>query len=346
MRLSHAIIHTCTKRTRTRDRLSEAHCRSFSEWEKRVKEKPPFLLPLAFQLVVHHHSAERAYSVLFLHQRVAVVLSASLSAPRAAMIFVRKFADCIVDRAPTSMAAVELPLENRAVFPGDFLQQVSAFERVTLGPGVARDVGDLVATRAGVLRWEATQQRLWVENEQKRYLPALGENVIGVVVDRNADEYRLDLGGAANASLPVLAFDGATKRNRPQLAIGALVYTRVVLANKDMDPEVSCKAPEGVGAAKDWVTKESVYGELPGGHVFDCPQVLCRQLLDADCPVLDALGELGAFEIAIGLNGRVWVDAEKEAMMVLVHMAVLRSQGHAPAEHARLVDALSQGLDL
>ena len=38
-----------------------------------------------------------------------------------------------------SMAAVELPLENRAVFPGDFLQQVSAFERVTLGPGVARE---------------------------------------------------------------------------------------------------------------------------------------------------------------------------------------------------------------
>ncbi len=40
--------------------------------------------------------------------------------------------------------------------------------------------------------------------------------------------------------LPHLAFDGATKRNKPNLSVGALVYCRVAVANKDMDSELSC----------------------------------------------------------------------------------------------------------
>ena len=245
--------------------------------------------------------------------------------------------------AVAAASAVDLPLRNRGVFPGDLLQAVSAFQTVLIGPGVAREAEDLVATRAGILRWDAEHHRLWVENDQKRYIPALGDHVIGIVTDKNGEEYRLDVGAAAPASLPILAFDGASKRNRPQLQVGTLVYCRVVVANRDMEPEVSCKAPPGVGAAKDWVTRESVFGELTGGHVFDCPQILCRDLLDADGPLLDALGGVGAFELAVGVNGRVWLDAEHETMVVLVQSAVLQSQGRPLSEHAALVKSLSQG---
>lgn len=178
---------------------------------------------------------------------------------------------------------------DRGVFPGDHLCAIGDLAQVLLGPGVARDGDFLVASRAGVLRWEAERSRLWVDNDQKRYVPALGDHVIGVVVEKHAEEYRLRVGAAALATLPTLAFDGATKRNRPHLEVGTLVYARVVLANKDMEPEVSCAAPPGVGA-KDWVTKESVFGELEGGNVFDCPQALCRELLATDSAVLDALG--------------------------------------------------------
>ena len=37
------------------------------------------------------------------------------------------------------------------------------------------------------------------------------------------------------------------------------------------------------------MTKESVFGELTGGHVFDCPQSMCRRLVGAECAILDAL---------------------------------------------------------
>ncbi|KAL1515717.1 hypothetical protein AB1Y20_002333 [Prymnesium parvum] len=238
--------------------------------------------------------------------------------------------------------AVRLPLRNRGVFPGDVLQAVDAFDSVLLGPGVFREGRELVATRAGILRWDEAHHRLWVENDQKRYIPALHDHVIGVVSDKNAEEYRLDIGAPATAVLPLLAFDGASKRNRPQLHVGSLVYCRVVVAHRDMEPEVSCKAPPGVGAAKDWVTRESVFGKLQAGHVFDCPAIVCRGLMDAQGPLLDALADVGAFELAVGVNGRVWVDAEQERMVVLVQNAILQSQGWPLAEHTRLVKTLQQ----
>ena len=43
--------------------------------------------------------------------------------------------------------------------------------------------------------------------------------------------------------------------------VGTVVYARVVVADKDMDIELSCHNP---GSSKSWVTQEAVYGELAG----------------------------------------------------------------------------------
>ncbi len=241
--------------------------------------------------------------------------------------------------APT--LAPSLPRLDRPVFPGEELASVAEFERVLLGGGVLRVGALLLSTRVGMLRWDSSASRLWVEAEQRRYVAAKGDNIIGVVVDKHADEYRIDLGAAAAGTLPVLSFDGATKRNRPHLAVGALVYARVVVANKDMDPEISCAAPPGV-SSKDWVTRESIYGELMGGHVFDCPSTLCEHMAsDQDCPLLDALGEVSAFEIAAGSNGRVWINAAEPSMVILAQQAMLLCATHPVHDHDRLVQQLA-----
>lgn len=245
------------------------------------------------------------------------------------------------DDPPAAIAAIR----NRPVCPGDLLCEVSVLDRVVLGPGVAREASRLLATCVGRARWEATRQRLWVESEARRYVPSLGDHVIGVVADKHAEDYRLQIGAAAPALLPVLAFDGATKRNRPHLEVGALVYARIVLAHRDMEPEASCAAPPGMGA-KDWVTNESVFGELAGGHIFNCPPALCRRLTMDDCPVLDALGSVAPFELAVGINGRVWINSSAAAAVVLAQSAILRSEGIADAEHSALVEALAQTFDL
>ena len=249
--------------------------------------------------------------------------------------------------APT----VLLPLCNGTVYPGDELCRLSALPNefsLLVGVGVVREGVDVLrSSRVGVLRFEASASKIWVESDVRRYVPAVGEHVIGIVESRHADEYRLHIGGAASAALPVLAFDGATKRNRPHLEVGALVYCRITVAHRDMEPEVTCASPPGVGA-KDWVTRESIFGELQGGQVFDCPPLLCRRLmgLDETAPVLDALGGLASFELAVGANGRVWLSSSSAAMVVLAQAAILRSQGVADEDHGRLVEELAASFDI
>eukprot|EP00967_Tisochrysis_lutea_P139045 scaffold251918_cov37-Tisochrysis_lutea.AAC.2 len=244
--------------------------------------------------------------------------------------------------ATDAAAAPTLRALNRAVFPGDALAKVSDFKRVVLGGGILREGNQFLSTRVGMLRWDPGASHLWVDADQRRYIAAQGDHVIGVVTGTHADEYRVDIGCAAPAMLPVLAFDGATKRNRPHLAVGALVYARVVMANKDMDPEISCAAPPGV-SSKDWVTRESIFGELMGGHIFACPKDMCRMLAadDEECPLLEALGDVSAFELAVGINGRVWINAQEASMMILAQQAILLCYTHPTSEHAHLVHELA-----
>lgn len=83
--------------------------------------------------------------------------------------------------------------------------------------------------------------------------------VIGVVTERHGESFKVDIGGAHAATLPMLAFEGATKKNRPDLKVGSLVYARVILANKDMEPELACYSARN---------KAEGYGLLDDGYMF------------------------------------------------------------------------------
>ena len=73
----------------------------------------------------------------------------------------------------------------------------------------------------------------------------MGDNVIGIVIERRADDFVVDIGGPFAAVLNTLAFEGATRRNRPKLVEGDLVYARVTFAHKDTDTELTCLEVSG-----------------------------------------------------------------------------------------------------
>lgn len=52
-----------------------------------------------------------------------------------------------------------------------------------------------------------------------QYVPAKGETVIGIVTVKSGDVFKVDFGGSEQASLSYLAFEGATKRNRPNVQV-------------------------------------------------------------------------------------------------------------------------------
>ncbi|GFZ07818.1 PNAS-3-like protein [Actinidia rufa] len=146
--------------------------------------------------------------------------------------------------------------------------------------------------------------------------------------------FLVDIKGPALAFLPVLAFEGGTRRNIPKFEMGTLLYVRVVKANTGMNPELSCTDATG---------KAAEYGPLKDGYMFESSTGLARLLLSSPtCPVLEALGKKLSFEIAIGLNGRVWVHADSPSSVILVSNAIMNSESLSEVQQKIMVDKLLQ----
>ncbi|PPQ92828.1 hypothetical protein CVT25_004316 [Psilocybe cyanescens] len=195
------------------------------------------------------------------------------------------------------------------VFPGDHIH--AQHVNLKLGPGLLQTSSvnsqnassSVIATRAGALNHSANNSKWWIESNSRRYVPATQELVIGSIIQKVGEGFRVDIGAAHPASLDSLAFEGATKRNKPNLKVGCLVYARVSLAHKDMEPELECFDAQ--------TRKSEGFGELRGGFVVRCSLKMCRDLLDPKHFLLPLLGGRFPLEAAVGVNGRVWVSAKE-----------------------------------
>lgn len=50
----------------------------------------------------------------------------------------------------------------------------------------------------------------------------------------------MDIGSSELASLSMMAFEGATKKQKPDLQVGDAVYARLLSAHREMEPELVC----------------------------------------------------------------------------------------------------------
>ncbi|KAJ3012457.1 exosome non-catalytic core subunit rrp40 [Thoreauomyces humboldtii] len=240
----------------------------------------------------------------------------------------------VATRAESSASIALQP--SRPVIPGDRIQlaleqptNAAAVTKVRVGPGLHQERGDLVAVKAGVLH-QGPGNRWWIDGTQKRYVPAVGESVIGTIVAKVGEDFRVEIGSAHRATVNYMAFEGASRKNRPNLDVGSLVYCRVTVANKDMEPEVECMDASGRSAG---------FGELKGGFVLRCSLRMARSLLDPKNPILVRLAEVFSFETAVGLNGRVWVNAESPAQVIAASRAIQAADGAAATDVLKKVNS-------
>mmetsp|Transcript_7047 Transcript_7047/g.13290 ORF Transcript_7047/g.13290 Transcript_7047/m.13290 type:complete len:353 (+) Transcript_7047:87-1145(+) len=194
----------------------------------------------------------------------------------------------------------------------------------------------IIATMAGRLHHNPSSNTFFVVANTKRYVPQLNDRVIAIVEDRIGDYYRVTIPHTSHGSamLHITAFTGATKRNRPNLKRGDLIYGRICTAqgqHKHMDSEITCTVmpgeQSGGAASKDWMTDEGTYGQLKGGTCASISIGLARELLNPSNVVLEALGSSKVpFEICIGVNGITWVNAPRPEYTILVLNAVQNSE--------------------
>ncbi|XP_020707819.2 exosome complex component RRP40 isoform X2 [Athalia rosae] len=196
---------------------------------------------------------------------------------------------------------------DKVVVPGDVVEEIRTTndrERVILGPGLRRDGELVLTTKAGVLR-KRKPTIYYVDSYQKRYVPSRGENVVGIVTQKVGDIFRVDIGGGEQASLSHLAFEGATKKNRPDIAVGDVIFAKLLVASKDMEPELICVDSHGKRAL---LAKEQAY------------------------------------EIAIGMNGKVWIKARSIRETIAGINAILAAEYTAPKDMPALCSNITRTL--
>ncbi|KAK8820110.1 hypothetical protein WA577_006179, partial [Blastocystis sp. JDR] len=142
----------------------------------------------------------------------------------------------------------------------------------------------------------------------KFYVPQVNDCVIGVVTHVFSEEYEVELNSSHTGRLNTVAFEGATKRNRPYLKPGSLVYCRVLQAFPGMQPDLTCIVSNG--PKSEWVNGSSLFGELTGGNVFKVSIEDARKLVDPKDDTLRTIGSQIPYECAVGLNGYVWVNSK------------------------------------
>ncbi|CAI4738733.1 AAC_HP2_G0046710.mRNA.1.CDS.1 [Saccharomyces cerevisiae] len=196
------------------------------------------------------------------------------------------------------------------IFPGDSFP-VDPTTPVKLGPGIYCDPNtqEIRPVNTGVLHVSAKGksgvQTAYIDYSSKRYIPSVNDFVIGVIIGTFSDSYKVSLQNfSSSVSLSYMAFPNASKKNRPTLQVGDLVYARVCTAEKELEAEIEC--------FDSTTGRDAGFGILEDGMIIDVNLNFARQLLfNNDFPLLKVLAAYTKFEVAIGLNGKIWVKCEE-----------------------------------
>ncbi|CRK93342.1 CLUMA_CG006883, isoform A [Clunio marinus] len=221
---------------------------------------------------------------------------------------------------------------GNSCIPGETLQEErqesSDIRKVVLGDGLRCNIVASseehslpVITKNGILR-RRKPNIYYVDSYQKRYIPSKNDSVIGIVTTKTLDFFWVDINASEPAALSYLAFEGATKKNRPEINVGDLVFCKVVLAHPDLEPELVCVDSTG---------KKGNLGQLNDGIMFSCSINLVRKVLNEKCRLLHLLSKETPFELVAGINGRIWVNSNSLRKTILLRDTILKAE-HTPYE--------------
>lgn len=160
--------------------------------------------------------------------------------------------------------------------------------------------------------------------------------MVGIMTQKSGDIYKVDIGASEQASLSYLAFEGATKKNRPDVQPGDVIFAKLLIASKDMEPELVCVDSQG---------KQNELGVLDSdGMVFTCSLSLVRKLLNPECSLFRLLGRNQAYELAVGMNGKIWIKARTIQETIALANAILAAEYTIPSEMQKLCAKIEKTL--
>lgn len=139
----------------------------------------------------------------------------------------------------------------------------------------------------------------FIKSKTNKYAPMKYDIVIGKIVLKSPDFYKVDLGGYTG-TLSTLGFVNASKKNKPDLQKGDYVLCQVLRTDGDL--LLTCNQP-GLGKVDDM-------------HAIESWKVRVLYFNN----MLQKLGSEYTFRIAMAMNGYLWFDCDPKTQRTLLKL--------------------------
>jgi exosome complex RNA-binding protein Rrp4 len=152
------------------------------------------------------------------------------------------------------------------------------------------------------------------------YKPQVEDFVIGTIISKSAEHYKVDINTYSPALLGSMEFQGATKTSKPILKVGDLIYSKIIKKNKYDSPLLSCISDKG---GKSWSTGEAFFGILKEGHLIKVPLNRIDKLLSDENNFFGRLSDAVEFDYWIGHNGIAFIKAKDNKIIMKIERVIL-----------------------
>ncbi|RLG68486.1 MAG: RNA-binding protein [Methanobacteriota archaeon] len=222
--------------------------------------------------------------------------------------------------------------ERSLVFPGDHL----ATGAYVVGRGAFREGDKIFSSVIGLLsvKLEGNKIVVGVIPLEGKYIPEIGDMVIGTVTKEMFMCWGVDIGAPCEATLHLgetpyeeqhQIVDGEEK---PVIPVGSTILARII----------------GIDEANNvWLTiSEKGLGELRGGTIVELTPSKIPRLIGKHGSMINTIKRITECKIIIGQNGRIWVDGDLE-MVELVAEAIeqIDREAHTTGLTDRIKDILT-----
>jgi len=166
-----------------------------------------------------------------------------------------------------------------------------------------------------------------------RYLPKLGDKVVGKIMDIGPTYWLVDINAPYVAPLHVNDVPWRVKEGELQryLDIGDLVYVKVSRVSE---------------VGQTWVTmKERGLRPLRGGFLIHVVPTKVPRIIGKGASMIKLIQEGTKCKIVVGMNGRIWIDCDPEKTMLVIRVIrMIEREAHTLGLTERVKKMLGMGV--
>ena len=213
-------------------------------------------------------------------------------------------------------------MDRKVVVPGDLLSE----DAKRFGEGTYVKDGRVYSLLYGLANY---RDKINVIPLAGKYIPASGDNVIGVVKDITFSNWIVDINSPYDGLLHISEFPKRIESDdmSKYLRIGSSVMTKV----KDVDPTMKVEL----------TLNDRKLGLIKAGQVIDISHTRVPRLIGKGGSMISMLKKEVNCDIFVGQNGRIWINGGAEDMdLALKTIYLIEKEAHTNGLTDRIVDFL------